>query len=93
MYETIIPLNKLEHVTSLFALETFLAWIATPYNCGTHLIFVVLLMFSASQLEILQIRLQYYVEEDFPEEPTEEQINEKVVLLKSFIRDHNYIIR
>ncbi|CAH1129987.1 unnamed protein product [Ceutorhynchus assimilis] len=93
MYQTIIPLNKLEHVTFFFALEAFLAWVGVTYNCTTHMVFVVLLMFSASQLEMLQIRLRYYVEEDFPETPTEEQINEKIVLLKSFIRDHIYIIR
>ncbi|XP_050300122.1 odorant receptor Or2-like [Anthonomus grandis grandis] len=92
MYQTIIPLNRLEHIRSLFIIQALWFWMGLTYNTTTHVVFITILTYAAAQLEILQIRIRNYVGPEFSEKSGEEEIQEKIQDLKKLILDHKYII-
>ncbi|XP_066147133.1 odorant receptor 10-like [Euwallacea fornicatus] len=54
----------------------------------THGVYITLLVYASAQLHILQIRLRDYVEEGF----NESNMQEKIAILKEYIREHQCII-
>ncbi|XP_066154580.1 odorant receptor Or2-like [Euwallacea fornicatus] len=46
------------------------------------------MVYASTQLQMLQIRFRYFVEEDF----NERNVQEKIDILKELIREHQYII-
>lgn len=92
MYQTLLPLNKLDHVPLFFASQAFWAWSGVTFNIMTQGVFVTLLIYSASQLEMLQIRMRNFVGNVQTEILEPEEINEKIVILKELIQDHIHII-
>nr|QXE93258.1 odorant receptor 32 [Eucryptorrhynchus brandti] len=92
MYQIFLPFNKVNHMTWLFTIEAFLAWVGATYNTATHLIFLTLLVYAASQLQVLQIKLKNYDGLDFSSEASQEEIDERIVVLKGLIRDHQQMI-
>ncbi|XP_066262520.1 odorant receptor 10-like [Euwallacea similis] len=54
----------------------------------TQGVYITLLVYTSAQLHILQIRLRNYVEEGF----SESDMQEKIAILKGYIKEHQYII-
>ncbi|XP_050300121.1 putative odorant receptor 92a [Anthonomus grandis grandis] len=94
MYQTIIPLNKLNHVYWLFFTQALWSWVGFVFNSLTHLAFVVLLVYAAAQLERLQIKFRDFIEHDFDDDEGDRElkVKEKITILKTLIREHQYII-
>ncbi|CAG9764171.1 unnamed protein product [Ceutorhynchus assimilis] len=93
MYLTIFPKDKLSNLYLTFSLQTLWAWLGVNFNTMTHLLFLTLLTYSASQLEILQVKLRNFIgPDDFIADVSDAQYNEKISILKNLIDEHKYII-
>lgn len=92
MYQILFPLNKLDNLYLTFVAQVFCAWVGITYNVITHLIFVVLLVYAATQLQVLKIRFRNYVEADFNAHADLEGIDEKIIVLKNLIVEHQSTI-
>ncbi|ERL93969.1 odorant receptor Or2 isoform X1 [Dendroctonus ponderosae] len=89
MYQTILPLNKLDNLPLLFTLQAYLAIIGFVYNCLTHLMFATLLVYAATQIQILQIRSKNFIGAD---QLSGSDMRDKLLVLKEISQDHQYII-
>lgn len=92
MYQTLFPLNKLDNIPLFFASQAFWAWSGNTFNIMTQGVFATLLIYAASQLEMLQIRMRNFVGNVQTEILEPEEINQKIVILKVLIQDHIHII-
>lgn len=92
MYQSLFPLNKLDNIQLFFVSQVLFAWFGTTFNIMTHGVFVTLLVYSASQLEKLQICMRNFVGNVQTEILEPEEINERIVILKKLIQDHIHII-
>lgn len=89
MYQTILPLSKLNNLPLFFTWQAYLAIIGFLYNCLTHLMFATLLVYAATQIEILQIRSKNFIG---TEQLSDSDMKDKLVVLKEIAQDHQYII-
>lgn len=92
MYQTIFPLDKTNHVCWLFSTQILWAWVGLIFNLVTQLIFVTILLYAASQLEIMQVRFRNFIEQDFDLMASEEKVTQKVQKLKGLIHDLQYVV-
>ncbi|XP_066257512.1 odorant receptor 67c-like [Euwallacea similis] len=88
MYQTLIPLNKLDHVKTLFLTQIVWSWSGGTCNTMTHGVYITLLVYASTQLQMLQIRFKHCVEEDFDGS----NMQEKIDFLKDLIKEHQHII-
>lgn len=92
MYQSLFPFGKMEYVYWWLASQTLWWWVGLTFNTMTHVVFSILLIYAATQLELLQIRLRNCIEPDFSETPSKMLIKEKVLMLRQLTQDHKYII-
>ncbi|KAH1027629.1 hypothetical protein HUJ05_001105 [Dendroctonus ponderosae] len=92
MYQTIFPLDRTNHVYWLLTTQVLWAWVGLIFNLVTQLIFVTILLYAASQLEIMQVRFRNLIEQDFDIMAGEEKVAEKVKELKGLIHDLQYVV-
>ncbi|ERL93972.1 odorant receptor 47b [Dendroctonus ponderosae] len=92
MYQSLFPFSKLDNLYWWLASQALWWWVGLTYNTMTHAVFAILLIYAATQLEILQIRLRNCIEPEFSETPSQMLIKEKVLLLRKLTQDHKYVI-
>ncbi|CAH1125930.1 unnamed protein product [Ceutorhynchus assimilis] len=93
MYLTLFPRDRLSNLYITFGLQAIWSWVGYNFGTMTHVVFLTLLTYSASQLEILQVKLKNFIgPDDFIADVSDAQYNEKISVLKNLIEDHKYII-
>ncbi|CAG9764174.1 unnamed protein product [Ceutorhynchus assimilis] len=90
MYLTFFPRDKLGNLYLTFSLQTIWSWAGFNFNGMTHMVFLTLVSYSASQLEMLQVKLKNFIGPgDFI---ADAKYNETISVLKNLIDEHKYII-
>ncbi|KAL1509552.1 hypothetical protein ABEB36_004266 [Hypothenemus hampei] len=92
MYPLILPFNKTQHLHWHFSMQLLCAWNGVLYYLLTELIFIVILVYAAGQLQILQVRFRNFLEPNFSIDATDEEIRAKIFVLKGLVREHQNTI-
>lgn len=92
MLQLIFPLNNMAHIKAYFLSEMFWSWIGFTQNVATELIYVTILVYAATKLEILQVKFRSFVQDDFELCSSNDKVQEKTDLLKNLIREHQSVI-
>ncbi|XP_066257514.1 odorant receptor 43a-like [Euwallacea similis] len=93
MYQAIFPLNRINHLNWLFLSEILWGWTGLTYASVTHLIYITILVYAATQLQILQIRFRNLMGSEEELSPTQGEVLEGARKLREHIITHKIIIR
>ncbi|XP_066154581.1 uncharacterized protein [Euwallacea fornicatus] len=93
MYQTVFPLNRINHLNWLFSTEILWGWIGLLYSSITQLIFITILAYAAIQLQILQVHFRDLMGSTVELFPAHAEVLQGALKLREHMVTHKIIIR